>query len=289
MIPREFEYFDPDSLSDAVGLLGQYGDDAKVMAGGQSLLPMMKLRVVSPQVVVDLWRVPDLAYVKEVDGDTICIGALTTHYHLETSSVIQAKLAPLAAAAKVVGDPLVRNLGTIGGSAAHAAHNADYPAVLVSLGAEMVVMGPKGKRTVAAEVFFEDAFTTVLQADEILTEIRIPAQRAGVSGVYLKLSRRGTDFALVGVAASAEMAANGTCSRASIVLTGVGTVPMRAVEAESLLAGKRPTPELIAEAAVVAARDLDPPADVQADAQYRRDVAKVFVRRALARTVYGVS
>ena len=281
MIPREFEYFDPECLDDAVGLLAQYGDDAKLMAGGQSLLPMMKLRVVSPPVVVDLWRVPDLAYVKE-EGDTICIGALTTHYQLETSSAIQAKLAPLAAAAKVVGDPLVRNLGTIGGSAAHAAHNADYPAVLVSLGAKLVLTGPKGKRTVAADAFFEDMFTTVLSPDEILTEIRVPAQRPGVSGAYLKLSRRGTDFALVGVAASVELGESGTCAGASIVLAGVGAVPVRVLEAESLLQGKRPTQELMAEAALVAARDLDPPSDVQADAQYRRDVAEVFVRRALA-------
>lgn len=280
MIPREFVYFDPDSLDDALGLLAQYGDDAKIMAGGQSLLPMMKLRVLSPPVIVDLWRVPDLAYVKEED-DVICIGALTTHYQLETSAVIQAKLAPLAAAAKVVGDPLVRNLGTIGGSAVHAAHNADYPAVLVALGAQMVLMGAKGKRTVAAETFFEDMFATVIQSDEVLTEIRIPAERVGRPGVYLKLSRRGTDFALVGVAASVVMAANGTCSEASIVLSGVGSIPVRAAGAESLLHGQRPTMELIAEAAVVAARDLDPPADVQADAQYRRDVAQVFVRRAL--------
>jgi aerobic carbon-monoxide dehydrogenase medium subunit len=281
MIPREFEYFDPDSLGDAVNLLAQYGEDAKVMAGGQSLLPMMKLRVLSPQVLVDLWRVPDLTYVKEED-DTIRIGALTTHYGLETSALIQEKLAPLAAAAKVVGDPLVRNLGTIGGSAAHAAHNADYPAVLVSLGAEMLLMGAKGTRMVAAADFFEDAFTTVLEADEILTEIRIPTQPEGVSGTYLKLSRRGTDFAIVGVAAALEMGANAMCAGARIVLAGVGTVPVRASEAEGLLQDKALTPELFAEAAAVAARDLDPPSDVHADAQYRREVAEVLVRRALA-------
>jgi len=280
MIPREFEYFDPDSLGDAVNLLAQYGEDAKLMAGGQSLLPMMKMRVVSPQVLVDLWRVPDLDYVKEENG-TICIGALTTHYRLETSAVIQAKLAPLAAAAKVVGDPLVRNLGTIGGSAAHAAHNADYPAVLVALGAEMLLTGATGSRRVAAADFFEDVFTTVLEADEILTEIRIPTRPQGVSGTYLKLSRRGTDFAIVGVAASLERAANEMCAGARIVLAGVGTVPVRAPAAEALLQGKALRPELFAEAAAVAARDLDPPSDVHADAQYRREVAEVLVRRAL--------
>lgn len=279
MIPRVFDYFDPGSFGEAVDLLGKYGEDAKVMAGGQSLLPMMKLRVVSPAVIVDLCRIPDLAYIRE-DNGCLRIGALTTHYMLHTSDLIQTKLPILADAARVVGDPLVRNLGTMGGSAAHAAHNADYPAVLVALEAEMCMAGPKGERKVGARDFFQDVFTTALGADEILTEVRIPVEEPVETGAYLKLSRRGTDFAIVGVAAVLRRQEK-QCKGGRIVLSGVGPVPVRADEAARLLDGAQLDPDLLQTVGETAASHLDPPSDVQADAQYRLEAAKVFVRRTL--------
>ncbi len=284
MIPRVFDYFDPISTEEAIVLLTKYGDEAKLLAGGQSLLPMMKLRLASPRVLVDLWRVTGLSYVREEDG-VIAIGAMTTHYTIQSSELVQRKIPILEQAAKVVGDPLVRNLGTIGGSAAHAAPNADYPAVLVALGAEFCIAGSRGHRTVAAKEFFKDVFTTCLQSDEILSEVRVPIPRTNSSGSYLKLSRRGTDFAVVSVAVMIHRKEDDVvCESAEIVLGGVGNVPVRATNAEELLRGKRLTAELIEQAGEAAVEGLDPPSDVHADSQYRIDVSKVYVQRALQRT-----
>lgn len=280
MIPRAFEYFDPPTLQEAIGLLERYGEDAKLMAGGQSLLPMMKLRMVSPAVVVDLWRVPDLDTIRQDDG-MVRIGAMTTHYALHGSPVIQGMLPALADAAQVVGDPLVRNLGTIGGSAAHAAHNADYPAVLVALGADLKAVGTNGERTIAAADFFTDTFTTCLEPTEIVTEISIPVPGDGDRGAYLKLSRRGTDFAIVGVAVVLTKGESGHCAEARVVLTGVGDTPVRATEAEEILQAGPVDAARIHEAGEAARRNLDPPSDVQADANYRLDVSAVYVRRAV--------
>lgn len=280
MIPRQFDYFDPTALEEAVNLLAQYGEDAKLLAGGQSLLPMMKLRLVSPKVLVDLWRIPDLAYIREESG-IIAIGTMTTHYMLQSSGLLQVKLPILAEAAQVVGDPLVRNLGTMGGSAAHAAPNADYPPVLVALGAEICILGPQGERKVSAKDFLKGVFTTALEANEILKEIRIPVPPENSTASYLKLSRRGTDFAVVGVAAILRRGSDGRCEEARLVLGGVGDVPVRAESAEALLRGAKVTPQLVKEAGDVAVQGLDPPSDVHADSQYRIDVSKVYVRRAL--------
>jgi carbon-monoxide dehydrogenase medium subunit len=266
-------------------LLVKYGEDAKLLAGGQSLLPMMKLRLASPSVVVDLWRVPGLSYVREENG-VMAIGAMTTHYTLQSSELVQKKIPILAQAAEVVGDPLVRNLGTIGGSAAHAAPNADYPPVLVALGAEFRILGSRGVRTVGSKEFFKDVFTTALQGDEILSDVRIPIPRANSSGIYLKLSRRGTDFAVVSVAVIVQRRADGACESAEVVLGGVGNVPVRATNAENLLRGQRLTARLIDQAGEVAVEGLDPPTDLQADSQYRIDVLKVYVKRAL-RAAWG--
>lgn len=280
MIPRAFEYFDPATLDEAVELLQRHGDDARLMAGGQSLLPMMKLRMVSPAVLVDLWRVPDLDDIRRDDG-VIRIGAMTTHYALHSSELIRSTLPALADAARVVGDPLVRNLGTIGGSAAHAAHNADYPAVLVALGAEIRARGPGGDRSIGAADFFTDTFTTCLEPTEIVTEIAIPVPAPRERGAYLKMSRRGTDFAIVGAAAVVVEGDGGGCASARVVLTGVDDVPLRATEAEAILTAGPLDPDRVREAGEAAKRNLDPPSDVQADASYRVDVAGVFVRRAV--------
>ncbi len=281
MIPRAFEYFDPATLEEAVGLLEQHGEDAKLMAGGQSLLPMMKLRMVSPAVVVDLWRLPELDYIRRDDG-VVRVGAMATHYALHSSPLIRTTLPALADAARVVGDPLVRNLGTIGGSAAHAAYNADYPAVLVALNAELLAVGPDGKRSIPAVDFFTDTFTTCLEPTEIVTDILIPVPGSGARSAYLKLSRRGTDFAIVGVAAALTEGEGGHCADARVVLTGVGDVPVRVTEAEEILQAGPLDAERMAEAGEAAKRNLDPPSDVQADAQYRVDVSGVYVRRAVA-------
>ncbi|MFQ5850353.1 MAG: FAD binding domain-containing protein [Candidatus Binatia bacterium] len=280
MVPREFDYFDPTSAEEAVGLLEGYGDDAKLMAGGQSLLPMMKLRVVAPRVVIDLWRVPGLSYIREQDG-MVLIGSMTTHYTLQSSELLRTKLPILAETAQVVGDPLVRNLGTIGGSAAHAAPNADYPSVLAALDAQIRMVGPRGSRTVPSQDFFKDMFTTVMEPSEVLTEIRIPIPQAEDAGAYLKLSRRGTDFAVVSVAAVLRREEGGRCGEAHVVLGGVGPVPLRASAAEDLLKGASITPQLAKEAGEAAVKGLEPPSDVQADSQYRIDVTKVYVRRAI--------
>ncbi|MBI4527164.1 MAG: xanthine dehydrogenase family protein subunit M [Deltaproteobacteria bacterium] len=280
MIPRAFDYFDPASIPEAVDLLGKYGDDAKLLAGGQSLLPLMKIRLASPKIVVDLWRIPDLAYIREENG-AIVIGAMTTHYMLQTSNELQTKLPILAQAAGVVGDPLVRNLGTIGGSAAHAAPNADYPAVLVALDAVFNLTGPAATRKVSAADFFKDSFTTALDPAEILAEVRISIPPDDRAGVYLKLSRRGTDFAVVSAAVILRKDENGRCADARVVLGGVGTVPVRAKAAEDLLNGESLTPDLINRAAKAAAQGLEPPSDVHGDSQYRIDVSKVYVRRAV--------
>ncbi len=280
MIPREFDYFDPTSTEETVNLLSKYGEDAKLMAGGMSLLPMMKLRIVSPRVLVDLWRVPDLEHIRERDG-MVLIGSRVTHYALHSSEIVRKKLPVLAEAAQVVGDPLVRNLGTIGGSAAHAAPNADYPPVLVALAAEMSVTGPKGTRTIGAKDFFKDIFTTAMEPSEVLTEIRIPLPKAGEGGAYLKMSRRGTDFAVVSAAAVLRRGGGGRCGEANLLVGGVGSIPVRARAAEELLQGASLTPELVREAGEAAVKGLDPPSDVQADSQYRIDVAKIFVRRAI--------
>lgn len=281
MIPRAFDYFDPSTLEEAVALLEQHGEDAKLMAGGQSLLPMMKLRMVSPAVVVDLWRVPDLDYIRKDDG-VIRIGAMTTHYALHSSEVIQSTLPALADAAQVVGDPLVRNLGTIGGSAAHAAHNADYPAVLVALNAEFRAIGPDGERNIPAAELFTDTFTTCLEPTEIIVEISIPVPRDTDRSAYLKLSRRGTDFAIVGVATALTEGEDGHCVDARVVLTGVGSTPIRATEAEAVLKAGHLDSDRIYDAGEAAKRNLDPPSDVQADASYRVDVSGVYVRRVVA-------
>ncbi|MEE9551154.1 MAG: xanthine dehydrogenase family protein subunit M, partial [Candidatus Binatia bacterium] len=233
MIPRAFEYIDPTSTEETVNLLSKYGEDAKLMAGGMSLLPMMKLRIVSPRILVDLWRVPDLEHIHERDG-MVLIGSRVTHYALHSSEIVRKKIPVLAEAAQVVGDPLVRNLGTIGGSAAHAAPNADYPPVLVALAAEMSVTGPKGSRTVGAKDFFKDIFTTAMEPSEVLTEIRIPFLKAGEGGAYLKMSRRGTDFAGVSVAAVLRRGVGGCFGEANLLLGGVGSIPVRARAAEEL-------------------------------------------------------
>lgn len=284
MIPRGFEYHDPTSADEVLSLLAEHGEDAKLMAGGQSLLPMMKLRMASPARIVDLWRVPGFRDIRE-SGDEIRIGALATHRTLEDSKLLQARCPLLGKAAGLIGDPQVRNLGTIGGAVAHADPSANYPPALVALGAKFVLRGKSGERVVPAADFFRDLFATELRPTELLTEIRVPALGARDGWEYLKLSRRAPDFALVSVAALVRANGTGDCTGIDVVLGSVGPVPLRASGVEAAVRGKRVDRADLAEAARATVLGANTLSDVHADAVYRREVAPVCVRRALEAAV----
>jgi carbon-monoxide dehydrogenase medium subunit len=284
MIPRAFEYHDPDSPEDVLALLGKYGDEGKLMAGGQSLLPMMKLRLASPAHVIDLWRVRGLDTITERDGE-IRIGGLATHRALEDSTLLRAHCPLLAKAAATIGDPQVRNLGTIGGSIAHADPSANYPPALVALGAKFVLHSKTDERVVAAGEFFKGLFQTELRPTELLTEVRVPALGAGVGWEFLKLSRRASDFALVSVAVLVYGKKDATFDRADVVLGSVGPVPTRAAALEADLRGKRVDRLDTAEAGRSVVLGPNTLSDVHADAAYRKEVAPICVGRALQAAV----
>jgi carbon-monoxide dehydrogenase medium subunit len=268
MIPAEFDYTAPDTLDDAIQALTDGGEDAKLLAGGHSLLPLMKLRLASPSVLIDIGRVSDLSYVRDA-GDHVAIGALTRHRDLEISDVLCANVGILAHTAGQVGDPQVRHRGTIGGSIAHGDPASDLPTVVLALGATLVARGPKGERTIAAADFFRGFLETALAPDELLTEIRVPKLSGGWS--YQKFNRRAQDWAIVGVAAARV---NGGVS---VALTNMAQTPVRAAGVEAAVAsGSSP-----ADAAQAAAEGLEPPEDLNATPAYRRHLATVLVRRAL--------
>jgi len=265
MIPASFEYERAASVDHAVELLG--GDDAKLLAGGQSLIPVLRLRFARPATLVDVGRLDDLRYVRE-DGDRIAIGALTRHAELVRDPVLARHCAVIPHAAAHIGDPQIRHRGTIGGSVAHADPAGDLGTVLLTLDAELVTRGPGGERTIPASEFFTGPFQTALAPQEMLTEIRVPAVEAGT---YLKLSRRSADWATVGVAAAR------VDGRVQVGLTSMGMTPLRAHGVEESLAGGATA----AETAARAAEGTDPPGDVSASSEYRAHLAQVLVRRAL--------
>jgi carbon-monoxide dehydrogenase medium subunit len=268
VIPAPFEYQRAQTVEEAVGLLTHAGEDAKLLAGGHSLLPLMKLRLAAPSVLIDIGRLADLSYVR-ADGDRIVIGALTRHRDLETSEVLGAQVPLLAHVAGQVGDPQVRHRGTIGGSVAHGDPASDLPAACLALGATFTAVGTQGERTIAATDFFRGFLETALQADEVLTEISVP-RMDGAGWSFQKFNRRAQDWAIVGVAAV-------TGDRPGIALINMGPVPLRAGAVEAAVAsGASPT-----EAAAHAAEGLDPPGDLNASPEYRRHLAQVLVRRAL--------
>src|SRR5574341_2423996 len=233
MIPPSFDYHAPRTLPDAVGLLGRLGDEAKVLSGGQSLLPLMKLRFARPAHVVDIGRIPGLDYIKE-EGGFLKIGALVRESALEASPLVRSRYPILADTAAVIADPLVRNMATVGGNLAHADPANDHPATMLALGAEVVATGPKGQRVVPIDQFFKGPFETVLAHDEILTEIRIPAPKPKSGGAYMKVERKVGDFATAAVAAQVTLGANGNCESVGIGLTNVGLTPiMEAKEEEN--------------------------------------------------------
>jgi carbon-monoxide dehydrogenase medium subunit len=283
MIPASFEYFAPASLKEALDLLSTYKDDAKILAGGQSLVPLMKLRLAKPTHVIDLNRIPDLNYVR-ADGDSIRIGALTTHTEIENSGIIKRDSSLLAEAAATIGDVQVRNQGTIGGSLAHSDPTADLPAAILALDAEMKATGPDGERWIKAEDFFIGFLTSSLEPDEILTEIKVPVWRESKTA-YLKAAQRSSGFAVVGVAVRLELEQNGICKNIAIGMTGVGDKPYRAGEVEKLLKGKKLELGLLEQAAAKVTEGVDPLEDINGSKEYRTHLAQVYTVRAIQRAL----
>ena len=274
-----FDYACPATLPEAIALLSAHGGDAKVLAGGQSLLPVLRMRLAAPTKLIDLGRIPELRGVREDDGNLV-IGAMTTHYAVESSPVVKSKCPVLAATAGQIGDPMVRNMGTIGGSLAHADPAADYPAAIIALGAEMVAEGPKGKRTIKIDDFFKGLLTTALADDEILTEIRVPAAATNEKSAYMKFPHPASRFAVVGVAAVLSMD-GGKIGKASIGITGAGTKATRAKGVEAAIAGKAADAASIQAAAEKAADGVDVQADLQGSVEYKQHLLRVFAKRAM--------
>ena len=275
MIPASFSYVRAESADDAVALLAEYGDDAKLIAGGHSLLPLMKLRLATPSVLVDVARVTDLAYVRD-GGDHVAIGGLTRHHHVETDALVRDAVPILGHAAGQVGDPQVRHRGTLGGSLAHGDPASDLPAVVLALGGTIVARGPQGERTIAADDFFVDFLETALAPDEVITEVRVPKSN-GAGWAFEKFNRRAQDWAIVGVAAVGG-------PNPGVALVNMGSKPLRAATVEEALrAGASPE-----DAAAHAADGTEPPSDLNASVEYRQHLARVLVRRALT-TVAGAN
>lgn len=279
MTPKQFEYYSPTSLNEAIDLL-KTKDDAKVLAGGQSLLALMKLRLAAPKYLVDITKLQDLSYIRE-EKEALAIGALTIHDLVEQSAVIKSKFTLLNDAASKIGDQQIRNRGTIGGSACHADPAADFPTALTAADASFVIQGPRGRRTIQAKDMFVDIFTTAVEHDEVLTEIRLPYFEPRYGSGYIKHSRREGDFAIVGVGAVVSMEDNNVCKDVRIALGSVNNTPMRAKSAEAYLKGKRLDDKTIAEAAEKAPEGADPPSDMHGSKEYRLEMIKVFVRRTM--------
>jgi len=280
MLPAAFEYHRPSSLDEALATLSANAEDGKVLAGGQSLIPLMKLRFAAPGHLVDINRVAGLDGINE-DGGTLRIGALVRHATLASSDLLKERYPAMAAAAPLISDPLVRNMGTIGGSLAHADPAGDWGSVMLALGATVVIRSSNEERELPIGEFLQDTFTTALGPDEILTEVRVPAPAGQFGGTYLKLERKVGDFATVASAVHLDMD-DGTIGRAGIALTAVGSKNVHATEAEQSLAGQEPSDAAFDEAARLAAQATDPVGDIRGPAEYKRHVAEVFVRRGLA-------
>jgi aerobic carbon-monoxide dehydrogenase medium subunit len=277
--PASFEYFAPTTLDEAVSTLGRFGDEAKVLAGGQSLIPLMKLRITAPQALVDIGRIDGLDGIEEQNG-RLSIGALVTHRTCEKSELLTGRFGVLGATAPLVSDPIVRNRGTVCGSVAHADPQGDWCSALLALGAEVVTQGPDGERAIPLEDFSTGPFMNALEPTEIVTSIRTADPGPRSAGTYLKLERRIGDYATAGVAVHVSLD-NGTIGRAGIALTGVGPTNIKAAAAEDALAGASPDDDAIAEAARLAADAAQPLDDIRGTAEYKRNVVRVFTERGL--------
>ncbi|MGH7335025.1 MAG: FAD binding domain-containing protein [Candidatus Rokuibacteriota bacterium] len=284
MYPAAFEYHTPTSVQDALGLLTKLKDDAKLLAGGHSLIPMMKLRLAQPKHLIDLRKVPGLSGIKEESG-ALAIGAMTTHYQVESSALVKSKIPVLAEVGAIIGDPAVRNLGTVGGSLAHADPAADWPAAMIALGAEFVCEGPKGRRTVKVDDWFQGLMSTAVREDEILVQVRVPTWPAGSGAAYMKFPHPASRFAVVGAAAALTLDSRGACTRAGVGITGAGTKAVRAKGVEAGLTGKVLDTAGIEAAAQKAAEGVDVQADLQGSVEYKSHLCRVFARRAIEAAV----
>jgi aerobic carbon-monoxide dehydrogenase medium subunit len=280
MIPAPFDYHRPGTLDEAIGLLARYGADAKVLSGGMSLLPAMKLRLGSYTHLVDINRIPGLEYIKEETG-VLRIGAGTRQATLERNELIRTKYPILGDAVPMIADPLVRNRATIGGNLANGDPANDGPAIAIALGAELVAKGRSGERAIPANKFYESLYTTALASDEILVEIRIPVPPAKSGGAYRKLKRKTGDFAAAAVAVQLSLNSNGTVARAGIALTNAGPTPIEAVKAQQFISGKAPDANTILETARLAAQAASPSADRRGSVEYKREMARVLAARAI--------
>lgn len=284
MIAENFNYDAPTSLDEAIALLHEYGDDAKILSGGHSLIPMMKLRFAAPTHLIDINNIPGLSYIKE-DGDYLKIGALTKEVDLEESDVINEKYHIFSDATKLIADPQVRNFGTIGGNLAHGDAANDHPAVMIALGAEIEITGAEGKRAVSIDEFFYGFYMTAVQHGEVLTEIRIPKASGNYGSAYHKAERKVGDYATAGVAAMIQIDDQGICTKAGIGLTNVSPLPLRASRSEEVLIGSDLSEAIIAQAAKFASEDCSPSDDLRGNEEYKRHLVKVITKRMLNRAI----
>ncbi len=280
-VPAAFEYHPATSVDEAISLLQQYGDDAKLLAGGHSLIPTMKLRLAQPAHLIDLGRVSGLSYIREEDG-TVAVGAMTPYRQIETSEVLARYYTVLPEGTSQIGDPAVRNRGTIGGSVAHADPSADMPGIVLALKADLVAQGPNGRRTIKADDFFQGPFETALQPDEVLTELRFATPAAHTGSAYMKLANKASHYAVAGCAAVITLDSSGVCTSASVVITGAASKPTRASGVEAALVGKKLDEATIADAASHASEGLDLIEDIHGSKGYRSQMAQVMARRAVA-------
>ena len=283
MIPGEFDYYSPSTVEEAVLLLEKHGYDAKILAGGQSLIPAMRFRLALPEVLIDINGIEGLAYLTESNGH-LAIGSMTREADLEESDLVQSSYQMLADATRVIADPLVRNRATVGGNLAHSDPANDHPAVMLAYGANIVAQGPDGSRTIAADDFFVDLFENAMADNEILTEIRIPRPGDNSGEAYLKMERKVGDYAISAVAVQLTLDGD-KCTAARIALTNVNPVPMRATNAEAALIGQAISAESLEAAGQAAAAECDPSADLRGSVAYKRDLTRVLTKRAIQKAV----
>jgi aerobic carbon-monoxide dehydrogenase medium subunit len=279
MIPGEFNYFAPSTVQEAISLLVEHGSGAKILAGGQSLIPAMRFRLSVPETIIDINNLIDLQYVHEEDGHLV-IGAMTRESSLEESDAVQRGYPMLADSARLIGDPIVRNMATVGGNIAHADPANDHPAVMLAYNAQVVAVGPNGTRTIAIDDFFVGLFENALNENELLVEIRIPTPAANSSGAYVKMERKVGDYAISAVAIHLTLDGD-ICTAARIALTNVNPVPVRAHAAEQALIGKRLTDDVIEVAGQAAASDCEPSPDLRGSVEYKRDLTRILTKRAI--------
>lgn len=287
MIPGEFNYHSPTTLQEAISLLAQHGYDAKILAGGQSLIPAMRFRLAMPETLIDINNIQGLGYIREENG-YLAVGAMTRESDLEKSEAVQNRYPLLADAAEVIADPVVRNMATVGGNIAHADPANDHPAVMLAYGATVIAEGPTGRRTIPIDDFFVDFFTSALEINEILTEVRIPMPAANESGAYVKMERKVGDYAISAVAVQLRMEGD-TCVAARVALTNVNPVPMRSSGAEQALIGQILTDDVLEKAGQAAAAECEPSADLRGSVNFKRDITRVLTKRAIRKAMERAS